>query len=186
MRGCFLGLFLVAAIVVFLGAVAFALLAPTPALPPQFTPVAVSTAAAARFDTKIATVQGATAPTTIEIDEEEATSRLVALLASEANAPKIDKPQIAFRNGKVYLSGVSNDTPFPISFVITGRVEAVEGRTKIIVENVEAGRIPVSGALRSQVDDLVADQDRLIGELPIYIEQIQTLDGKLVVTGRPK
>ena len=43
MRGCFLGLFLVAAIVVFLGAVAFALLAPTPTLPTQFTPVAVST-----------------------------------------------------------------------------------------------------------------------------------------------
>ena len=186
MRGCFLGLFLVAAIVVFLGAVAFALLAPTPALPPQFTPVAVSTAAAARFDGKIATVQGAPTPTTFEIDEEEATSRLVALLASEANAPKIDKPQIAFRNGKVYLSGVSNDTPIAIGFVITGRIEAVEGKPKIVVETVEAGRLPVSGALRSQVDDLVAQQDRLIGDLPIYITDVQVREGTLVVTGRPR
>jgi hypothetical protein len=148
--------------------------------------VAASTAAAARFDTKIATVQGASAPTTIEIDEEEATSRLVTLLATEANAPKIDKPQIAFRNGKVYLSGTSNDTPIPIGFVITSRVEAVEGRPKIIVENVEAGRFPVSGALRSQVDELVAQQDRLIGELPIAITDVRVLDGKLVVTGRPR
>jgi len=185
-RGCFFGLFLVAAIVVFLGAVAFALLAPAPGLPPQFTPVAVSTAAAGRFDTKIATVQAATGPTTIAINEEEATSRLVALLATEANAPKIDRPQIAFRNGRVYLSGTSNDTPIPIGFVITGRVEAVEGKPKIVIENVEAGRFPVSGALRSQVDTLVAEQERLLGEQPIYVTEVQVLDGKLVVTGRPR
>ncbi|MFN8535969.1 MAG: hypothetical protein U0232_00640 [Thermomicrobiales bacterium] len=54
----------------FLGAVAFAMLATPAERPPAFTPVPVSTEAVGRFDTKIATVRNATAPTTIEIDEE--------------------------------------------------------------------------------------------------------------------
>ena len=185
MRGCSAGLFFVAAVVVFLGAVAFALLS-TPPGSPQLTPVPVSTEAVARFDIKIATVQAATEPTTIEIDEEEATSKIAALIASEPEAPNVDKPQVAFRDGKIRLSGVTSDTPIPINFVITGRIEAVDGRPKVVVEDVDAGRLPIGGALQSQVDSLVAEQDRLIGELPVYVTEVQVLEGKLVVTGRPK
>ena len=185
MRGCSIGLFLVAAIVIFFGAVAFALLA-SPAGSPQVTPVPVSTEAVARFDTKIATVQNATAPTTIEIDEEEATSKVAALIASEPGAPKVDKPQVNFRDGKVQISGTTSDTPIPISFVITGRIEAVDGRPKVIVEEVDAGRLPIGGALQSQVDSLIAEQDRLFGELPVYVTEVLVLEGKLVVTGQPR
>jgi hypothetical protein len=184
-RGCSIGLFLVASIVVFFGAVAFALLSP-PAGSSLFTPVPVSTEATGRFDTKIATVQSATGPTTIEIDEEEATSKVAALIADEPGAPKVDKPQVAFRDGKVHLSGVTSDTPIPISFVITGRIEAMDGRPKVIVEEVDAGRLPIGGALQSQVDSLVAEQDRLIGELPVYVTEVRVLAGRLVVTGRPR
>lgn len=185
MRGCSIGLFLAGSVVIFLGAVAFAMLA-TPAGSPQTTPVAVSTEAVVRFDSKIATVQNATQPTTIEIDQEEATSKVAALIASEPDAPKVDKPQVAFRDGKVILSGVTGDTPIPISFVVTGRIEAVDGRPKVVVEKVEAGRLPIAGALQSQVDSLVAEQDRLIGDLPVYVTDVQVLEGKLVVTGRPR
>jgi hypothetical protein len=139
-----------------------------------------------RFETKVANVQAATAPTTIEIDEEEATSKLADLLATEPSAPNIDQPQITFRDGKVHLSGVARDTPIPINFVVTGRVEAIDGRPQIIVEKVEAGRLPVGGALQSQVDQLLAEQDRLIGNLPITVTEIQILEGKMVVTGEPK
>lgn len=185
MRGCWLGLFLVVSVVVFLGAIAFALLTP-PGGGPQTTPIAVSTAEVMRFETKVANVQVATTPTTIEIDEEEATSKLANLLATEPSAPNIDQPQITFRGGKIHLSGISRDTPVAINFVVTGRVEAVDGRPQITVENVETGRLPVGGALRSQVDQLLADQDRLIGDLPITVADIQVLEGKMIVTGQPK
>ena len=185
MRGCWLGFFLVASVVVFLGAIAFALLAP-PGGGPRTTPVPVSTAAAMRFETKVANVQVATAPTTIEIDEEEATSKLVTLLATEPSAPNIDRPQITFRDGKIRLAGVARDTPIPVNFVVTGRVEAVAGRPQITVEKVDAGRLPVGDALQSQVEQLLADQDRLIGDLPITVTEIQVLEGKMVVTGQPK
>jgi hypothetical protein len=185
-RGCSIGLLLIGAVVIFLGAVAFALLSNQSGLPAQFTPVAVSTEAAARFDTKIATVQNATEPTTIEISEEEATSKLAALLATEPNAPQVADTQVAFRDGKIYLSGETTDTPIAIGFVITGRVEAVDGKPKVIVEEMKAGQFPVPGAMRSQVDGLVAEQERLMGDLPIYVTEVRVLDGTLVVTGEPK
>lgn len=186
MRGCWLGLFLVGSIALFLGAVAFAMLATPAERPPAFTPVPVSTEAVGRFDTKIATVRNATAPTTIEIDEEEATSKVADLLADEPDAPAVDKPQVTFRDGKVYLSGVTSDTPIAISFLITARIEVADGKPKVIVENVEAGRLSVPGALRSQIDHLVAQQERLLDDLPIYVTDVQVLDGKLLVTGQPK
>jgi hypothetical protein len=185
-RGCWLGLFLVSAIVVFLGAVAFALLATPAEKPPQFTPVPVSTEAAGRFDTKFATVRSATEPTTIEITDEEATSKVAELLANESDAPKVDKPQVAFRDGKVYLSGTTSDTPIAINFLITARIEVADGKPKVIVEDVAAGRLPVPGALRSQVDDLVAEQERLMDDLTINVTDVQVLDGKVVLTGQPK
>lgn len=186
MRGCWLGLFLVAAVVVFLGAVAFAMLAQPAGMPPQSPPVPVSTAAAVRFDGKVATARRATEPATVEITEEEATSKLAESLASEPSAPKVDQPQVIFRAGKVYLSGVSRDTPIPITFVVTGRVEAVAGRPRVTVEQIEAGRLPVTGALQAQVDRLIADQDRWIGDLDVYVTEVRVFDGKLAVTGRPK
>lgn len=186
MRGCLVGVVLVAAVAAFVGAVAFALGAPPTGLPPQFTPVPVSTVAAARFDAKLATAQAANAPTTVAISEEEATSKLVALLASEPSAPQIDRPQVAFRDGKVYMSGTTADTPIPIAFVITGRVEAVEGRPRVVVEQVETGRLPVSGPLRSQLDRALAEQDQLFGTLPIYVTDVRSGDGTLTLTGRPK
>lgn len=185
MRGCGVGALLIGAVVLFLGAIAFALLA-SPSGGPSATPIPVSTAAVQRFETKVANVQGATTTTTIEIDEEEATSKLVELLATEPSAPKIDQPQITFRDGKVHLSGVSRDTPIAINVVVTGRIEVVEGRPKIVVENVEAGRLPVGGALQSQVNQLVAEQDRLIGDLPIRVTKVEVGEGKLMVTGEPK
>ena len=96
------------------------------------------------------------------------------------------EPQVSFRDGRIYLSGVTSDTPIAINFLITARVDVADGKPKVIVENVEAGRLPVPGALRSQVDDLVAKQERLIGDLPIYVSDVQIGNGKLVVTGQPK
>lgn len=186
MRGCWQGLFLVASVAIFLGAVAFALLATPAERPPGYTPVAVSTEAVGRFDTKLATVQSATEPTTIEISEEEATSKIADLLASESDAPALSNPQVSFRDGKVYLSGETTDTPITINLLITTRIEIVDGKPKVILEDVSAGRLPVPGPLRSQVDDLVAEQERLMDDLPIYVTDVQVQDGKLVVTGQPK
>src|SRR5438105_1817136 len=104
------------------------LLARPPELAAQLTPVPVSGAAASSFDGKVATVQSAPAPVTVQFDDQEATSKLVETLAAEPSAPRIENPQVAFRDGKIYLSGVSRDTIVPVNIVIVGSIEARDGK----------------------------------------------------------
>lgn len=188
MRGCLTVLTVAVLLAVALGGAAYLLLARPPGLASrlQLSPVPVSSAAAGRFDQKVATVQGATAPVTVEITDEEATSKLVEALAAEPSAPRIDHPQVAFRGERVYLSGVTRDTPVPINVVVFGRVEARDGGLAVVVEGVDTGRFPLPGPLKDQITDLASDLDVLNGQLPIYVESVRVRDGHLALTGRPK
>lgn len=186
MRGCLQGLVLFASLLVFLGAVAFMLLSRPSGLAGQLTPVPVSSAAAGSFDNKLATVQSAPAPVTVEIDEQEATSKLVETLAAEPSAPQVENPQVTFREGKVYLSGISHDAPVPVNVVIVGLVEARDGKLVITVERIDTGRFPLPGALKDQIIDIASDTDRLNEQLPIIVNEVRVLDGRLVLTGQPK
>jgi len=184
--GCFKGFVLVVAVLIFLGAGAFWLLSRPPEAAQQLTPVAVSSAAAVSFDQKIATLQAAPAPVTVEITEQEATSKLVATLATEPSVPKIENPQMAFRDGKVILSGVSRDAPSRITVIVTGRVEARDGKIFTTVEHIDTGRFPLPSAMQAQSTDLATDTNRLNEELPIVVNEVRVLNGRLVLTGQPK
>jgi len=184
--GCFKGFVLVVVVLILLGAGAFWFLLRPPEAVQQLTPVAVSSAAAVSFDQKIATLQAASAPVTIEITEQEATSKLVATLAAEPNVPKLDNPQMTFGDGKVILSGVSRDAPIPITVVVTGRVEARDGKLVTTVEQIDTGRFPLLSAMETQITDLATDTNRLNEGLPIAVNEVRVLDGRLVLTGQPK
>lgn len=186
MRGCLQGLLVVVLLLVLAGAGAFWFLSqPSPAAQ-QMTPVAVSSAAAASFDDKVATMWAATAPVTVEITEAEATSKLVATIAADPTLPRIENPQVSFRGGKVLVSGLSRDAPIPITIVVTGRIEARDGRLVTTVEQVDTGRIPLPGALHQQITDLASNTDRLNEGLPLTVTEVRVLDGRLVLTGQPK
>jgi hypothetical protein len=185
-RGCLQGLVLLAAVLVFLGAVAFMLLSRPPEQAAQLTPVPVSSAAASSFDGKVATVQGAIAPVTVEFDEQEATSKLVEALAAEPSAPRIENPQVTFRDGKIYLSGVSRDTIVPVNILITGRIEVRDGKLVTTVERIDTGRLPLPEALRDQIIGLASDPDLLNDGLPIAVNDVRVLNGRLELTGQPK
>lgn len=186
MRGCLQGLLIVVLLVVLLGAAAFWFLSQPSTAAQQITPVVVSSAAAVSFDQKVATVQAAKAPVTVEITEQEATSKLVATIAADPTLPKIESPQVSFRNGKVIVSGTSRDAPIPIPIVVTGRIEARDGRLVTTVEQIDTGRFPLPGAIQQQITDLATNTDRLNEDLPLTVTDVQTLDGKLVLTGQPK
>lgn len=186
MRGCLVTL-LVVILLVAGGAVgAYWYLTQPSATAAQITPVPVSSAAAVSFDQKFATVQAAKAPVTVEITEQEATSKLVATINADPTLPKIENPQVTFRNGKTIVSGTSRDTPIPVTIVVTGRIEARDGKLVATVEQIDTGRFPLPGAIQQQITDLAQNTERLNEGLPITVTQVQTLDGKLVLTGQPK
>lgn len=186
MRGC--GSRLIILIVLAaaaLGGAAY-LLNRAPATATVITPVPVSDDAAASFDRKVATVQRAGAPATIEITDEEATSKLVEALATEPGAPKISDPQVNFRDGRLYLSGTARETPLPVKVVIVGRLEARDGRLVATVEQIDTGRIPLPATMRDQITDAATSLDELNQQLPIYVTAVHVLDGRLTLTGHPK
>lgn len=186
MRGCLQGLLIAVLLIVLVGAGAFWFLSQPSSATRQITPVPVSSAAAASFDDKVATVQAATAPVTVEITEAEATSKLVDTTAADPTLPRIENPQVSFRNGKVIVSGTSRDAPIPITIVVTGRIEARDGQLVTTVEQVDTGRIPLPGAIQQQITDLATNTDRLNEGLPITVSEVRALDGRLVLTGQPK
>lgn len=186
MRGCLRGLPILLLLFVVLAAAAYFLLTRPSELSRGLATVPVSTAAAQSFDEKIATLEAASAPTTIAISEQEATSKLVETLAAEPSALRIENPQIAFRGGKVIVSGVSRDAPLPITVTVVGTVSARDGRIVATVERIDTGRFPLPGPLQAQITDLATNTERLNAALPIVVDEVQTLEGRLLVTGRAK
>lgn len=186
MRGCVTGFLLGVLFTVGVLVAAYLSLAQPPARLAEATPVPVSGAAARRFDEKLATIEEATAPTTVEFTDAEATSRLVEALAASPDAPRVEGAQVAFRDGKVYLSGTSRDTPLPVRVLVTGRIEAQDGRLVPTVEQIDTGRFPAPDPLKRQITDAATNLDALNDGLPIYVTDVRVLDGRLAVTGRPK
>lgn len=167
-------------------AVAFALLTRSPAQALEFTPVAVNSTAAARLDAKIATVHGADAPVSIEIDDEEATSKLAETLASDPALPTIENPQVHFRDGQIFVSGIYRDGPVPVSILMVGRIEARDGRLFTTIDRIDTGRFPLPDSMKGQLTDYATDINHLNNRLPITVTEVHTLDGRLVVAGQPK
>ena len=186
MRGCLVTLVLLVLVAALLAAVAYLQLAQTPTQAANGTPIPVSSAAARRFDQKLATASGASGPVTVEIDEQEATSRLVEALATKPNTPRLDNPQVTFRDGRVQLRGTTRDTPIPINVLVVGRVEARDGRLVTEVERIDTGRFPLPGPLKDQVAEAATNVEQLNRGLPLYVTDVRVLDGRLAVTGRPK
>lgn len=186
MRGCVSRLVVVVVLAAAaLGGAAY-LLNRAPETATAITPVIASDDAAASFDRKVGTMQRAGAPATIEITDEEATSKLVEALATEPDAPNITDAQVNFRDGRLYLSGTARETPLAVKVVIVGRLEARDGHLVATVEQIDTGRIPLPAAMRDQITDAATSLDELNRRLPIYVTAVDVLDGRLTLTGRPK
>ena len=188
MRGCLTSLLVVVILLLALAGGAYYYLTRPSDLVQGLATVPVSTAAVQSFDNKIAALQTAptTTATTIEITEQEATSKLVETLADDPTLPRIDNPQIAFRGGKVIVSGVSHDAPIPITVVVVGTVAAQNGKLVTNVERIDTGRFPLPGPIQQQITDLATNTDQINDSLPITVDDVQTLEGRLLVTGKPK
>lgn len=188
MRGCLSGaLIAVLLLLVLAGGACYFLTRPSD-LSRSLATVPASTAAAQSFDNKIATLQAAptSTATQLAITEQEATSKLVETLADDPTAPKIENPQVAFHGGKVIVSGVSRDAPVPITVVIVGTLAARDGKLVTTVERIDTGRFPLPGPIQDQIAGLATNTDQLNEALPITVDNVQTLEGRLLVTGMPK
>jgi len=174
-----------------LGGLYYFLTAPAPTLVAA-TAVPTSVAAAASFDNKVSTITGAAknTPVTIELTNEELTSKFAQQVQQyqASYGADIQNPQVSARDGHVYAGGKAktNNLPVRVDLVVVTVPEARDGKLHLRVERVESGRIPLPDSLKSQIVNTVQDDATLNDNLPITVDAVEVLNGKLRLTGRPK
>lgn len=156
------------------------------------TPVPVSTAAAARFDQKIGQIVAAPANTSVTIDltDEELTSKFAQTVREERAAigADIQNPQVSVHDGRLFAGGKvkSDGLPVRVDLVVVAVPTAENGALRLRVERVESGRFPLPSSITDQIVTTVQNDALINDSLPIFVDRVQVLDGKLRLSGRPK
>lgn len=186
MRGCLTGLFVVVVLVAILFAAAYVLLGRPPQQLTTVTAVRVDSDSARNLDNKLATAASTNGPVTVEITDQEATSKVAESLAQQSSTPRLTRPQVHFRAGKVYLSGTTTDTPVPVQVLITGHLVIKDGVVVVVVDAVDTGAVPLPSSVKDQIVNAIAEANALSGLVDFYATGVDVLEGKAVVRGRGK
>lgn len=192
MRGCLLFLTaIVCGAAIALGGVYYFVTRPAPTHV-ALTPIPTSAAAVQNFDNKLNSIANAPAnmPVTIELTDAELTSKFAQTVRDERDAigADIQNPQVSVHDGRVYAGGdaKTDSLPVRVNLVIVTVPTAQNGRLMLRVERVESGRFPLPESMTRQITNAVQDDQTINDNLPIYVDRVETLDGRLRLTGRPK
>jgi len=192
MRGCLIFLTaLVLGAVVALGAVYFFITRPAPTRIAA-TSVPVSASAASNFDTKVNQIINAPANTdvTVELTDAELTSKFAQMVTEQRQAigADIQNPQVSVHDGRVFAGGQTKSDSFPVrvDLVVVAVPTARNGKLILRVERVESGRFPLPGSITDQIVATIQNDALINDNLPIYVDRVEVLNGKLRLTGRPK
>lgn len=156
------------------------------------TSVPVSTAAAASFDRKVEQIAAAPRNTAVTVDltDEELTSKFAQTAREERDTigADIQNPQVSVHDGRVFAGGKakSDSLPVRVDLVVVAVPAAEGGKLRLRVERVESGRFPLPGSITDQIVTTVQNDALINDNLPIYVDRVDVLDGKLRLTGRPK
>lgn len=156
------------------------------------TPVPVSTAAVAGFDRKIGQIVAApqNTPVTVELTDAELTSKFAQTAQAERASigADIQDPQVAVRDGRVFAGGKAKSDAFPVrvDLVVVTVPTAENGRLKLRVERIESGRFPLPSAITGELTRSIENDTFVNDNLPIYVDRIEVLNGRLRLTGRSK
>jgi hypothetical protein len=158
--------------------------------------VTSSTQAAQTFDDKMRSVQasvdaakktGKSAAVEVTFTEEELTSKAAQATTTLTGGVAATDTQIHLSGGnivatsKVTVQGVDLN----VGIVATPVVE--NGQTKIVVQTIETGALPIPDALKQQIQASVgqAVDPKSLG-LPFDVSKLQIIDGKIVISGTTK
>ncbi len=192
MRGCLIFLTtLVLGAAMALAAVYFFVTRPAPTRIAATT-VPVSSAAAGNFDTKVNQIIAAPPNTdvTVELTDEELTSKFAQTVSMNRDAigADIQNPQVSVHDGRVFAGGKAKSDSFPVrvDLVVVAVPTAENGKLILRVERVESGRFPLPSSITDQIVSNVQNDALINDNLPIYVDRVEVLSGKLRLTGRAK
>jgi hypothetical protein len=192
MRGCLIALTaLVCGAALALAGAYFFLTRPAPTRV-SLTPVPVSTAGVTGFDAKIGQIASAPKNTdvTVDLTDEELTSKFAQSVQEDRDqiGADIQNPQVSVHDGLVFAGGdaKSDSLPIRVNIVVVAVPTAENGQLQLRVQRVESGRFPLPSSITDQIVTTVQNDALINDSLPISVDQVQVLDGRLRLTGRPK
>lgn len=179
-------------VLLIIGGVAYALMRGSSELASQVKPVVTSAEAAQRLDTKLEDLEkaakAASPGTTVSLilTEEEVNSKIAAEL-SKADIPEnIDVKDVTvnLRDGEVLASARVNISGIQTTVGVKAKVEVADGKASIVVQNLDLGKLPVPQALKDRITGLIPGDGKIsLSDIPVDLQDIQIVDGQIVLRG---
>jgi hypothetical protein len=137
-----------------------------------------------RFNQATSEAQGRGGAFRIEVSDRELTSYVVILLQSGAGQFPARDMRIEFGDGHVDIWATFIDiAPTDLPTFVRATVEAVEGRLVFHILQANAGPIPVPGAMRETISQVLSESlDEL--ELGLNVQHVEVKPGRAVLTGQ--
>jgi hypothetical protein len=184
---------ILAAVAIAIGYFLFTL---TPGIQTRILPVAVTAEAAKSFDQKLDEMKadvrktaenGEKQDTTVTITENEINSKLLEILAEGKMPIHLSKPLINLRDGRFFIYGVIDVPGVPAKFWAMGRIEIAEGSPKIVIEDFDLGKLPLSKRVNKRVEDITNIMVKLqLADWPFEITKISITDRQLTFSAKAK
>lgn len=192
---------LLLAVVVLGGGSIFVLSKQKPSVGAGLPTIVASAAAARSFDRKADTLKAAAdeakktgKPTDVEVTftAEELTSKAQEAATSAASAD--GGAPLAATNTQVHLVGsniiATSDVTvsgFTLSVGVVATPTVVDGKTKVVVTEIQTGALPIPDAIKQQINAQIGNAvDPASLGIPIDLSQLTIVDGKLVLKGTAK
>ena len=184
---------ILAAVAVAIGYFLFTL---TPWIQARMIPAALSLEAAKSFDQKLdglraeikkATETGEKKDITLTITENEVNSKLGEVLAEGKLPLNLSKPLINFRDGRFLVYGIVDAPGVPAKIGAVGRIEIANGSPKIVIEDFNLGKLPLSKGVSKRAEDITNIMVKLqLADWPLELTKVSITDRQLTLSARVK
>lgn len=159
--------------------------------------VEVTKQASQSFDEKVRTIQaaadeakrtGKATPVEVTFSEQELTSKVAEASASVVGGGlTATDTQIHLADGNIVATSKVNVQGVDLNIGVVAAPVVQDGRTTIVVKEIQTGALPIPDALKQQIQAQVgqAVDPRSLG-LPFDVSKVQIVDGKIVIAGTAK
>ena len=154
------------------------------AIAPTMAPAPVSKELAQQMRQRVNETKAQGGTVTVEISDQELTSYVVMLLQSGAGEFPARDTQIQFGDGYVDIWATFIDiAPTEIPVYVRATVDAVDGQLVLDLTRVNAGAIPVPGAMREMIAQILSESLAELG-LGFEIHHVEVTPGRMALTGQ--
>jgi len=194
-KGLIMVIGVIGVIVIFALLIGYYLYSLSPRIQERVIPVAVSADAAQSFDQKLDTLEnqiaaavasGESKQVSLVITESEINSKLVQMLA-EGELSSFKRVLINFGDGYFLTYAVVNTPGIDAKTGSMGRVEIIESKPKVVIDEFNLGKLPLPKSVDRRVEQLMNIVVSLqLPEVSLNITGVEIKNHELTVTGTTK